>query len=79
MLRFLAKITPNLCPSASDKAFTLSRHGKTHTVTTTTDVPIRWSNGKVACFEMFAIDDLSIPMILGSNHLIETNALIDFT
>ena len=76
---FLARTVRNLCPSISDKAFTLSRHGKTHTVTTTINVPVRWSNGKIACFEMFVIDDLSTPVILGSNHLIKTTALIDFT
>ena len=39
---FLARTIPNLCPSTSDKAFTVSRHGKTHTstVTTTMNVPI---------------------------------------
>ena len=76
---FLARTIPNLCSSTSDNTFTLSRHGKTYTVTSTINVAIHWSNGKVACFEMFVIDDLSTPVILGSNHLIKTNAIIDFT
>ena len=76
---FSATTIPSLCPSTSDNAFTLSRHGKTHTVTATINIPIRWSNGKVACFEIFVIDDLSTPVILGSNHLIKTYALFDFT
>ena len=52
---FLARTIPNLCPSTSDKAFNLSRHGKTHTVTTTINVPIRWSNGKVAVLKCLSL------------------------
>ena len=56
----LARTVPNLCSSASDKAFTLSCHGKTHTVSTTINVPIHWSNGKVKSVQS-ALSDLKRP------------------
>ena len=57
---------------------TVYRHGQFHTAKTFS-VPICWSNKKVVCFEMFVIDDLPTPVILGSNHSIKINALVDIT